>query len=47
MRAIVERPRLHEQLEVPTVAERNGDLSGFNTAGQAPLAPVRQHQPDR
>jgi hypothetical protein len=29
-----------EQLEVPTVAERNGDLSGFNTAGQAPLAPI-------
>src|ERR1700678_171871 len=31
---------LAEQLEVPTVAERNGDLSGFNTTGQAPLAPI-------
>lgn len=29
-----------QQLEVPTLAERNGDLSGFNTAGQAPLAGV-------
>src|SRR5580704_4490992 len=29
-----------QQFEVPTVAERNGDLSGFNTAGQAPLAPI-------
>ncbi len=29
-----------QQLEVPTTAERNGDLSGFTTPGQAPLAPV-------
>ena len=26
-----------QQFEVPTLAERNGDLSGFNTPGQAPL----------
>src|ERR1700678_4551543 len=31
---------LAEQLEVPTAAERNGDLSGFNIAGQAPLANI-------
>jgi hypothetical protein len=28
---------LAEQLEVPTLAERNGDLSGFNTPGQASI----------
>jgi Carboxypeptidase regulatory-like domain len=29
-----------QQLEVPTLAERNGDLSGFNTPNTAPLAPI-------
>jgi hypothetical protein len=31
---------LAEQLEVPTAAERNGDLSGFDTTGQAPSANI-------
>src|SRR3984885_6649117 len=34
-----------EQLEVPTVAERNGDLSGFNAPGEAPLAPITTISP--
>jgi hypothetical protein len=34
-----------QQFEVPTIAERNGDLSGFNTPGQAPLNPVTNISP--
>jgi hypothetical protein len=34
-----------QQFEVPTLAERNGDLSGFNTPGQAPLNPVTTISP--
>jgi hypothetical protein len=34
-----------QQFEVPTLAERNGDLSGFNTPGQAPLNPVTNISP--
>jgi Carboxypeptidase regulatory-like domain/TonB dependent receptor len=34
-----------QQFEVPTLAERNGDLSGFNTPGQAPLTPVTNISP--
>ncbi|QHN05512.1 TonB-dependent receptor [Granulicella sp. WH15] len=29
-----------QQFEVPTLAERNGDLSGFNQPGQPALAPI-------
>ncbi len=31
-----------QQFVVPTLAERNGDLSAFNVPGQAPLAPIPQ-----
>ncbi|MGD0443858.1 MAG: TonB-dependent receptor [Edaphobacter sp.] len=34
-----------QQFEVPTQNERNGDLSGFNVPGQAPLAPVTSISP--
>ena len=34
-----------QQFEVPTQAERNGDLSGFNTPGEAPLAPITTISP--
>jgi hypothetical protein len=34
-----------QQFEVPTLAERNGDLSGFNAPGQAPLNPVTNISP--
>ncbi len=34
-----------QQLEVPTLNERNGDLSGFTTPGQTPLAPVTSISP--
>jgi hypothetical protein len=34
-----------QQFEVPTLAERNGDLSGFNTPGQASLNPVTNISP--
>jgi hypothetical protein len=34
-----------QQFEVPTQAERNGDLSGFNAPGEAPLAPITTISP--
>jgi Carboxypeptidase regulatory-like domain/TonB dependent receptor len=34
-----------QQFEVPTQNERNGDLSGFNIPGQAPLAPITNISP--
>jgi hypothetical protein len=34
-----------QQFEVPTQNERNGDLSGFNILGQAPLTPVTRISP--
>jgi hypothetical protein len=34
-----------QQFEVPTLNERNGDLSGFNVVGQTPLAPVTSISP--
>ncbi|WP_260734833.1 TonB-dependent receptor [Tunturiibacter lichenicola] len=34
-----------QQFEVPTQNERDGDLSGFNIPGQAPLAPITNISP--
>jgi hypothetical protein len=34
-----------QQFEVPTQAERNGDLTGFNTPGETPLAPITAISP--